>query len=124
MRRQYFGRVPEEFNFDEMVDLEINKNKTMEKSKWDFVYSPVFWQLFLVGIAAGLNFPFPGNPWVQGLSTMIGVWFGGSVGVNTINKYSEKKVEVAEIEAKSSSTTTTVSMPSTVSSVTTKTEGV
>jgi len=69
------------------------------KNKFDFISSPVFWQLFLVGVAVGLNFPFPNNVWVQGLSAMIGIWFGGSVGVNTFNKRGEKTVEVAKIEA-------------------------
>lgn len=48
-----------------------------------------FWQLFFIGLAVGLNFPFPNNPWVMGLSAMIGVWFGGSVAVGTIGKFSE-----------------------------------
>lgn len=69
------------------------------KNKFSFLTSPVFWQLFLVGLVVGLNFPFPGNVWVQGLSAMIGVWFGGSVAVNTFNKPGEKAVEVAQITA-------------------------
>lgn len=71
----------------------------MNTTKLSFLYSPVFWQLFLIGLAVGLNFPFPNNPWVQGFSAMIGVWFGGSVAVNTINKGGEKAVEVAKIDA-------------------------
>ncbi len=90
----------------------------MEKTKFDFIYSPVFWQLFLVGVAVGLNFPFPNNVWVQGFAAMISVWFGGSVGVNTLNKRGEKDVEVAKITAG----TTTVTMPQNVSSVTATTE--
>lgn len=69
------------------------------KDKFSFISSPVFWQLFLVGLVVGLNFPFPNNVWVQGLSAMIGVWFGGSVAINTFNKPAEKKVEIAKIEA-------------------------
>lgn len=68
-------------------------------NKFKFITSPVFWQLFLVGVAVGLNFPFPNNVWVQGLSAMIAVWFGGSVGVNTLNKRGEKDVQVAQITA-------------------------
>ena len=84
------------------------------KDKFAFIYSPVFWQLFLVGVAVGLNFPYPNNVWVQGFSAMITVWFGGSVGVNTLNKRGEKEVEVAKITAGM----TTVSMPSGVNAVT------
>lgn len=58
-------------------------------SKFDFLYSPRFWQLALVGLVAGLNFPFPNNPWVQGLSAMIAVWFGGSVLVRTVDRTTE-----------------------------------
>lgn len=96
----------------------INSFITMENSKWSFTTSPVFWQLFLVGVAVGLNFPFPDNVWVQGFSAMISVWFGGSVGVNTFNKRGEKAVEVAKISAG----TTTVSIPKDVSSVTATTD--
>lgn len=59
--------------------------------KFAFLTSPRFWQLFLAGLAVGLNFPFPGNPWVQGLSAMLSVWFGGSVIVGTVQKNAEIK---------------------------------
>ncbi len=72
------------------------------KPKWAFLLSTRFWQLFLIGVAVGLNFPFPGNPWVQGLSAMISVWFGGSVAVGTFDRVSDKKVETAIIESESS----------------------
>ena len=68
-------------------------------TKFAFLSSPVFWQLFLVGLVVGLNFPFPNNVWVQGFSAMIGVWFGGSVAVNVINKPAEKAVQIAQITA-------------------------
>lgn len=68
-------------------------------NKFSFISSPVFWQLFLVGVAVGLNFPFPNNVWVQGLSAMIGIWFGGSVTVNVLNKPAEKAVQIAQITA-------------------------
>lgn len=87
-------------------------------SKFDFLTSPVFWQLFLVGLIAGLNFPFPNNPWIQGLSAAIGIWFGGSVTVNTFNKRGEKMLEAAKLTAK----TTTVTLPDNVSSVQASTE--
>lgn len=55
-------------------------------SKFAFLSSPRFWKLALTGLAVGLNFPFPGNPWVEGLSSMIGIWFGGSVLVGTVDR--------------------------------------
>lgn len=58
--------------------------------KYAFLSSPRFWQLALVGFAVGLNFPFPNNPWVQGLAAMVAVWFGGSVAVKTVDKITEK----------------------------------
>lgn len=61
--------------------------------------SPVFWQLFLVGLSLGLTVAFPDVIYVKAFATMITFWFGGSVSVNTINKFSEKKVEIAKIEA-------------------------
>lgn len=107
-----YNMIPEEFNEDNfrVEKLQVNKDKTMEKSKWSFLTSPVFWQLFCIGLVTGLFIIFPGNVYVQGFSAMIGVWFGGSVGVNVLNKPGEKRVEVAKIEA--GTTKTTVSMPS------------
>lgn len=61
------------------------------------LYSPRFWQLFLIGVAVGLNFPFPDNPWVQGLSAMIGVWFGGSVAVGTFDRRGDKQIIAAGV---------------------------
>lgn len=52
--------------------------------------SPRFWQLFLVGLVAGLQVPLPSNPWVQGLSIAVGIWFGGSVVVGTVDRAAEK----------------------------------
>lgn len=70
-----------------------------QDTSWGFVKSPRFWQLFIVGVMAGLYFALPGNVWVQALSISMGVWFGGSVTVRTIDRASDKKVEVAKIEA-------------------------
>lgn len=109
------------FDWSGQTDL-LTKNKDM-KNKFDFIYSPVFWQLFLIGVAVGLNFPFPNNVWVQGLSAMITVWFGGSVGVNTFNKRGEKAVEVAQITADAKVGVTTVSIPANVSNVKATTAG-
>jgi hypothetical protein len=89
-------------------------------NKFDFLFSPVFWKLFLIGLTAGLNFPFPNNPWIEGLSAMIAIWFGGSVGVNTVNKIGEHMVEAANITSKQ----TTVTIPENVSAVSASTEKV
>lgn len=64
--------------------------------KYAFLYAPRFWQLALVGFVAGLNFPFPNNPWVQGLAAMIAIWFGGSVAVRTIDRATEPPVKPVE----------------------------
>lgn len=64
-------------------------NEPVKSDKFAFLFSPRFWQLALVGISVGLNFPFPNNPWVQGFSAMIGVWLGGSVVVGSVGKFSE-----------------------------------
>lgn len=90
----------------------MNYNKM--SNKFDFLSSVRFWKLFLIGLTVGLNFPFPNNPWVQGLSAMIGVWFGGSVAVDTFDKMGDKRIEAAEATNK----VTTVSIPSNVSTVT------
>lgn len=66
----------------------------MEKDKFDLFTSPRFWQLFFIGVCVGLNFPFPNNVWVQGLSAAVSVWFGGSVAVRTIDKITEIKPTV------------------------------
>ena len=71
----------------------------MNTSKYDFVYSPRFWQLCFVGLIVGLNFPFPNNVWLQGASAMIGVWFGGSVAVRTLDRSSDKALEGKKIES-------------------------
>lgn len=57
----------------------------------DLLKSSRFWQLALIGIAVGLNFPFPNNPWVQGFSAAISIWFGGSVGVGTFDRAVDAK---------------------------------
>jgi hypothetical protein len=89
----------------------------MQKKLTDLILSPVFWQLFSIGLVNGLNVIFPDSIYVQGLATMFTFWFGGSVGVNLIKSYSEKKVEIAKLAGN----TTTVSMPENVSTVSAKT---
>jgi len=53
---------------------------------FSFLTSVRFWKLFFIGLTAGLNVPFPNNPWIQGLSMAVGIWFGGSVLIGTIDK--------------------------------------
>lgn len=81
------------------------------------LFSDRFWELFLIGLAVGLNFPFPNNPWVQGLSAMIGVWFGGSVAVGTFDKRGDKQIMAAAVANGSVEASAVVKMPSTEKSV-------
>ena len=81
------------------------------KDKLEFLGSPRFWQLFLVGVAVGLNFPFPDNVWVQGLSAMIGVWFGGSVAVGTFDKRGDKQIVAAAVAKGSVEASDVVKIP-------------
>lgn len=71
----------------------------MNNPKLAFLYSPRFWQLGLAGLLAGLTFVYPDSVWVQGAAITIGVWFGGSVTVRTIDRNAEKKLEAAQITA-------------------------
>ena len=61
----------------------------MKTDKFDFLLSPRFWQLFLIGLTAGLNVPLPDNLWIKGLSVAVGIWLGGSVIVKTIDRGTE-----------------------------------
>lgn len=56
----------------------------------DLLKSRRFWQLFLIGVTTGLNFPFPNSPWLQGLAAAIAIWFGGSVVARTVDKINEE----------------------------------
>lgn len=55
-----------------------------------FLHSERFWKLFLVGLIAGLNVPLPHNLWLMGATVAIGIWFGGSVIVGTVDRASER----------------------------------
>lgn len=55
-------------------------------AKFDFLTSPRFWQLFLAGVAAGLNDYQAHNNWMSAVSIAIGVWLGGSVVVGTVDR--------------------------------------
>lgn len=70
------------------------------KLDFSFLNSARFWQLFFVGLAAGLVVAFPGNLIVAGFSVAVGVWFGGSVIVRTADRNAEKKVEAAAASVK------------------------
>jgi len=54
--------------------------------QFEFLKSERFWKLGLIGLLAGLQVPLPDNQWVLGLSVAIGIWFGGSVVVRTIDR--------------------------------------
>jgi len=58
--------------------------------KFEFLKSERFWKLGIIGLLAGLQVPLPGNPWVIGLGVAVGIWFGGSVAVRTIDRFGEK----------------------------------
>lgn len=73
----------------------------MTQSKFAFLLSPRFWQLGIIGVLAGLTYALPGNIWVQAAAITAGVWFGPSVAVGTLDRFGDKKVEAARIEAES-----------------------
>lgn len=52
---------------------------------FSFLTSTRFWRLGVVGLITGLNIPLPNNPWIQGLSVAVGIWFGGSVITGTVD---------------------------------------
>lgn len=84
----------------------------MQKFNLDFLYSPRFWQLFLVGLTTGLNIPLPNNPWVQGLAVAVGIWLGGSVVVRTVDRVTEvKPISTTTIEDVGGKTVTTSPAP-------------
>ena len=59
--------------------------------------SPRFWQLAIIGLSVGLAVAFPASLLVKGLAAAVGVWFGGSVVVRTVDRASDKKVEAAQV---------------------------
>lgn len=60
------------------------------QSKWAFLTSPRFWQLFLVGLTAGLNDYSSTSNWKHSLSVALGLWLGGSVVVRTVDRATEQ----------------------------------
>lgn len=58
-------------------------------SKWRFLTSPRFWQLFIVGVTAGLNDYAAHGRWIQALTIAIGIWLGGSTVVRTVDRITE-----------------------------------
>ena len=61
----------------------------MQTSKFDFLLSPRFWQLFVVGVMAGLTFLFPDSREVQALAITLSTWLGGSVVVRTVDRVTD-----------------------------------
>ncbi len=57
--------------------------------KFDFLNSPRFWKLFLVGLAAGIEEFNRTHIWEQALLVGITIWLGGSVGVGTLDRATE-----------------------------------
>lgn len=55
-------------------------------NKFDFLSSPRFWQLAIVGLTAGLNEYTNSGDWTKSLLIAVGIWFGGSVAVRTIDR--------------------------------------
>lgn len=70
---------------------------SMNTSKFSFLSSPRFWQLALVGLATGLTFYESTGSWITALNAAVGIWFGGSVIVGTVDRAADKKVRAAEI---------------------------
>lgn len=76
--------------------------------------SPRFWQLFLAGVAVGIQVYQSTGSLLSAISAAIGSWLGASVIVGTVDRASDKSVQAA----KAAGTTTTVTMPESVSGVT------
>lgn len=57
--------------------------------QFDFLTSVRFWKLFIVGSMAGLFFLFPDNAILKAIEITVGIWFGGSVAVRTIDRANE-----------------------------------
>ena len=71
----------------------------MNTDKFGFLYSPRFWNLFAVGLVAGLTISLPENIWVRAFAVMIGTWLGGSTVVRTVDRAFEPKIPIAEAKA-------------------------
>lgn len=104
----YFGPITRSFIASEgnsdTVDIDSTEPVELlplggmnETSKFAFLASPRFWQLAIVGLMAGLSFALPDNVWVDAAAITIGIWFGGSVTVRTVDRFGDKKVEAAAI---------------------------
>lgn len=61
----------------------------IDATKFDFITSPRFWQLFAVGLAAGLNEYSNSQDWAKALYIAIGIWLGGAAVVRTIDRATE-----------------------------------
>ena len=63
------------------------------KSKFAFLSSPRFWQLAIVGLTAGLNEYSNSGDWSKALAIGIGIWFGGSTLVKTVDRITEPPIK-------------------------------
>ena len=70
----------------------------MNIAKLGFLSSPRFWQLAIVGVTAGLNEYSNNSDWSKALVVALGIWFGGSVVVRTVDRASEPKLPPADAE--------------------------
>lgn len=64
----------------------------MNTDKFAFLTSPRFWQLFLVGLTAGLNEYQNSHDWIKALTIALSIWLGGSTIVRTIDRLAEPKI--------------------------------
>jgi len=69
--------------------------KTLSQKLGEIIRSPRFLQLFLVGVVTGLNVYHQTQDVIYGITSAIGVWLTGSVAVGTVDRNSDKKLEVA-----------------------------
>lgn len=63
----------------------------MIENKFAFLFSPRFWQLFLMGVSAGLAYYSQTHNWIEAVAVAINIWLGGSVIVRTTDKITESK---------------------------------
>ena len=65
----------------------------------EILNSPRFWQLFLVGVNAGIIVYQQTGNYLTAISSAIGGWLGGSVIVGTYDRKQDKQVEIAKINS-------------------------
>lgn len=75
----------------------IISNNIIMKDKFDFLFSPRFWQLFLAGVAVGIQVFQSTQDLLSAISAAIGSWLGASVIVGTVDRNADKKLEAAVV---------------------------